>query len=98
MTEADLRQFEQRPSSWINSGLSRKNAKGSEVSLRHLSEEDLAKFRSAKDLEVKQWIQEKAVSIAQEGVPSGRLMRMRWVLTWKPLEDGSGQSKAKARL
>ena len=95
-----FRNFERDSQCWILTQFTKqkRSAKGTEVSLRNLSTDEVEKFRKAKDLEVQQWVQEAAVSKAEEFVPAERLMRMRWVLTWKPLEDGSGESKAKARI
>ena len=71
-----------------------------EVTERHLSSEDRARFQEAKAVEVKNFIAAEAF----ETLPAGlRLTReqavgMRWILTWKLREDGTSKAKARAVL
>ncbi|OLP92132.1 Retrovirus-related Pol polyprotein from transposon TNT 1-94 [Symbiodinium microadriaticum] len=71
-----------------------------EVSEKHLSEEDRARFKEAKSIEVKNFI----VSGAFEALPEGlrptrdQAIGMRWILTWKHRDDGTTKAKARAVL
>ena len=52
-------------------------------------------------MELDTWLSSEAViPILARGVPAERIMRMRWVLTWKdpPEESPHDPRKAKARL
>ena len=51
----------------------------------------------AKAKELNEWIVEQVVAKVKESekVPAERLLNMRWVLTWKPCDEGV---KAKARI
>ena len=73
-----------------------------EVSWRGLSADEKKEFREAMDKEINEFIISGAVEPAvRKHIPAERMLRMRWVLTWKavPPEDGVGPSrKAKARL
>jgi hypothetical protein len=69
-----------------------------EVRERTLTDEELAQFKLAKDKEVRSYIQShcfKVLPLEQQDKLDS--VGMRWVLTWKGLEDGSGGHKAKAR-
>ena len=69
-----------------------------EVNLRTCTSDETKQFRKAMKGEADQWISNTVFSIAKRsGIPKNRLMAMRWILTWKKLDDGSGR-KAKARL
>ena len=75
-----------------------------EVKTRELNQEDKDLFNKAKDKELESWLATDTVRrILRSQVPEGQLLRSRWVLTWKPLDDieqkETGMSrKAKARL
>ncbi|CAK0818505.1 unnamed protein product, partial [Prorocentrum cordatum] len=71
-----------------------------EVRERTLTAEDLEKFRKAKTKEAQEWIKEMVLEGLPSHVtaPSDRLMRLRWVLTWKIDPAEPGGRRAKARL
>ena len=54
-------------------------------------------MKEAKQLEVDQWIIRKVCAKADVQIPANRLMRMRWVLTFKA-GDSADYVKAKARI
>ncbi len=75
----------------------------SEVHESKMSMEDKKLFAGAKALEIRGWLAEKVLSALPAGkqVPPDKVMRMRWVLTWKTVdvsEDHPSGKKAKARL
>ena len=56
-------------------------------------------FDVAKDKELNCWLQTNAVrKILRHRLNPEQILRSRWVLTWKSVEDDSGSKKAKARL
>ena len=68
-----------------------------EVSLKNLSHDELKGFHDAMEDEAQQWINHEVLDICtRKGIPRDRVLRMRWVLTWKPSD--SGGRKPKARL
>lgn len=83
-----LKQFRADPSRYVT----KKMKANAEVKLSTLSKEEVEKFKVAKQTEVQNWIREAACRGVQHAVPSHRVMRMRWVLTFK--DDG----RAKARI
>jgi hypothetical protein len=75
-----------------------------EVKLGDLNSQELEMFRKAKEKEIDSWLSTDTVrKILRSRVPEGQLLRSRWVLTWKALDDveraelGTSR-KAKARL
>ena len=68
--------------------------KGVEVSERKLAESsDRKLFRKAKELELQSWLDHQVFDLVKKKVvDQERVMRARWVLTWK------STGKAKARL
>ncbi len=84
---------------WV---LNAKVKKNSEVILRKLGKTEQQEFEEAMQKEVDSFISSEAVRICtSHGIPSERIMQMRWVLTWKPICDEQGiqeGQKAKARL
>ena len=70
-----------------------------EVQWRNLSESDKELFRQAKEKEVNAWISHGTVrKLAKGTLPENRIMRCRWILTWKDPLPGTSQQRAKARL
>ena len=63
-----------------------------EVKWSTLDADGRAKFDKAKHAEIDQWLAEEAVKAVEGHIPQDRVMRMRWVLTYK--DTGA----AKARL
>ena len=64
-----------------------------EVSERKMTESDRKLFRKAKELEVQSWLDHRVLDLVKKKfVDQERVMRARWVLTWK------SSGKAKARL
>ena len=78
----------------------------SEVKFSSLTATEKSEFQKAKMAEVQNWIQTGTISkILRDQVPHGQILRCRWVLTWKPIDNPSPEdkkngktSKAKARL
>jgi hypothetical protein len=71
-----------------------------EVSFRKLSESDKLLFEKAMQKEWNSWIESKVVSICRsKGIPTERIIRARWVLTWKASSDPDIKDRTpKARL
>ena len=74
----EWRQMKRDPTSWMIKGLRK-----TEVDYKKLSQEERAGFDKAKEAEVDQWVREAAARKAAGWIPEHRIMRMRWVLTWK---------------
>lgn len=75
-----------------------------EVKIKELNAEDQKKFAQAKEKEMESWLSTETVrKILRNKVPEGQLLRSRWVLSWKTLDEKeqaeTGISrKPKARL
>ena len=71
-----------------------------EVNERYLTPEEKEQFRSAKSVEVNNFIAAKAFETLPESMrPSkDQAVKMRWILTWKTKDDGSRKAKARAVL
>ena len=70
-----------------------------EVQWRQLDKHDQDLFDKAKSKEVQAWIDHKTVKkVAKGTLPAHRIMRRRWILTWKPPLPGTDAKRAKARL
>lgn len=64
-----------------------------------LSDDDKALFAKAKAKEVQAWIDHGTVKKLTKGhLPAHRVMRSRWILSWKPPLPGTTEKRAKARL
>ena len=75
----------------------------SEVKMSQLTSEEKELFRNAKDKEIQSWLSTETVCrILRHQVPVENIMRCRWILTWKPVDEGdnhrSPQFAPKARL
>ena len=58
-----------------------------EVSERKLTESDRKLFRKAKELELQSWLDHRVFDLVKKKfIDQERVMRARWVLTWKSLE------------
>ena len=87
-----------------------------EINFRNLSQEDRSLVEEAMARELSEVLRSKALRVIQEKLPEETLQQrcipMRWLLTWKPLDEyqdpkkeqqpgvtkGDGRSKAKARI
>jgi hypothetical protein len=59
-----------------------------EVHLSELSHEEKTAFNKAKQAEIANWIQTETVSRVLRGqIPKEQILKCRWILTWKLLED-----------
>ena len=76
--------------------------RGAEVVFRNLSEEEKTQFKQAKRKEIDSYIENMAIEIAKsQGIDESRILGMRWILTWKTVNDENGNKvgrKPKARL
>ena len=78
----------------------------SEVKLSSLTAAEKLEFQKAKTAEIQNWIKTGTISrILRDQVPHDQILRCRWVLTWKPIDNPSQDdqkigktTKAKARL
>ena len=77
--------------------VAKKVAKGVEVSWQKLNVQQRSAMTEAKALEINEWLTSRVCEGAIGKVPQDRLMKMRWVLTFKSTDD-PGTLKAKARL
>ena len=70
-----------------------------EVQWRTLNDHDRQLFSKAKDKEIGAWIDHQTVKkVAKGTLPAHRIMRCRWILTWKSPAPGTTEKRAKARL
>ena len=91
--EKEWRAIVKDPSKFV----AKRVAKGVEVSYQRLNEEQRRAMKEAKHAEISEWLASRVCQAAVGPVPNDRLMRMRWVLTFKQA-DQPGLVKAKARL
>eukprot|EP00435_Cladocopium_sp_Y103_P071048 s167_g36.t1 len=91
-----LQKFMEFPEIWMVQQLRRQ---GVEVRERTLTDDELLQFRGAKDKEVKNFVKAHCFKLIPPDSPLAQqsAVGMRWVLTWKSLQDGTDQKKAKAR-
>ena len=92
-SEADWRAIVRDPAKFT----AKKMAKGVEVSWQKLNEEQRTAMKEAKQIEIDEWLKSQVCKAALGPVPASRLMKMRWVLTFKATDDPK-TVKAKARL
>jgi hypothetical protein len=77
-----------------------------EVKLTTLSPSEKAEFQKVKENEISNWLKTGTISrILRDKVPPDQILRCRWILTWKPIDQqekeqlkGTKDVKAKARL
>eukprot|EP00435_Cladocopium_sp_Y103_P009870 s2832_g2.t1 len=107
VTEHDIEQWKQEDNPYecvfLASAAKRQRA---EVKLTSLGPEEKAEFQKAKEHEIQNWLKTGTISrILRNKVPPNQILRCRWILTWKPIDDvereqlkGTRNHKAKARL
>ena len=82
--------------------LNQKPKKTAEVKFKTLNEQEQQEFRNAMRGELNSFLERDAVEIAlREGIDPRKVLGMRWVLTWKPVQDKNGSEvgkRPKARL
>ena len=93
-TEAEWKKILKNPSKFTSKSV----LKGAEVSWQKLNEDQRRAMAEAKRLEVEQWVVRKVVQKYRGVIPPSRLMRSRWVLTFKAVEGDEENVKAKARI
>ena len=108
LNENDIHKWynEVKPEAMIHVASVSKRARA-EVQVKNLSLEERILFEKAKDAELNCWIQTNALRpVLRRSLNPEQILKSRWVLTWKNLEDSSAQPnhssqhsrKAKARL
>ena len=66
----------------------------SEVRLSSLSPAELKEFEQAKDAEIQNWIKTSTISaVMRNQIPEDQILRCRWILTWKPLDNVGEEQK-----
>ena len=75
----------------------------SEVKLTELTPEERKEFDKDKQSEIANWIQTGTLKkVLRNQIPEEQILRSRWILTWKPLDQSEQTTtrshKAKARL
>ena len=88
-TSSEWRLFERDATAWAVQALRK-----TEVRWSTLDAEGREKFEAAKRAEVDQWLQAEATKAVAGHVPADRVVRMRWVLTYKD----TGAAKARIVL
>jgi hypothetical protein len=93
--EKNIRKYLKNPEAFVVTSLKKKRV---EIRERDLNNEEKELIRQAKGKEVKEFIKEHVVARLKEGelISPEKIMRMRWILTWKKQPDG--EKKGKARL
>ena len=60
----------------------------SEIKLKDLTTEELQKFNRAKQGEINNWLSTQTVKrVFRNQIPEDQILRCRWLLTWKPVEQ-----------
>lgn len=84
---------------WV---LNQKPKKNAEVNFKKLNDEEKQEMLGAMKGEVSSFLEREAIDVAsRHGIDPNKLLSMRWVLTYKPISDESGNqvgTKPKARL
>ena len=91
-TEAEWRAIVKDPNKFV----AKRVAKGVEVAWNKLSPLQRSAMKEAKGVEISELLASKVCKAAVGNIPQDRLMKMRWVLTFKSADPG--KVKAKARL
>ncbi len=87
-TKREFQKFSRDSSSWV----SNKVKKGAELTWKDIPKDKVPNFYDAMHKELTNWVKEAAVKRASQDVPRSRLLKMRWIYTFK--QDGT----AKARI
>ena len=59
-----------------------------EVRLSELTAAEKAQFQKAKESEIQNWVNTGTISrILRSKVPHEQILRCRWILTWKPVDE-----------
>lgn len=107
ITEGDINEWKQEDQpenmTFVASAAKRQR---SEIKLSTLTAKEKEEFSKAKQAEIQNWIQTGTISrILRHKIPQEQILRCRWILTWKPIDETSNPSesqgkrqKAKARL
>eukprot|EP00435_Cladocopium_sp_Y103_P028662 s3013_g7.t1 len=84
--------------SWVMLATSAKKQR-TEVKLTSLSPSELREFEQAKESEIQNWIKTGTISaILRNQIPEEQILRCRWILTWKPLDNvGEDENSTKAQ-
>ena len=89
------KKFCNNPEAYIATQMKKKQM---EVQERRLTPDEAEAVRKAKQKEVRNFIASKCFEGASDRFPGeDRVIRMRWLLTWKPSPEEPGGKKAKAR-
>ena len=88
LTTEDILALEENPKKFL-----KKKGKN-EVTIRTLSDKERENLRSAKMSEAKSWVENEVIKKAGKPI-SEKCMKLRWVITWKTLDDGSRGLKAR---
>ena len=89
VTDHEIHQWRQEENpmecAFIASAAKRQRA---EVKLTQLTPEEKAEFQKAKTQEVQNWLRAGTIScILRDQVPKDQILRCRWILTWKSIDD-----------
>ena len=105
LTASDIEAWKSEPNpeelSFVVSAAKRQR---SEVKLSELSPSERAEFSKAKSSEIQNWVKTGTISrILRDKISPDQILRCRWILTWKPIDEADKQGKsadhkAKARL
>ena len=85
----EIKKYKRDSTAWMATKLK----KSPEVRWSKLNAAQQAQFQEAKAVETNAWLKQQAVRVATGHIDPSRVMRMRWILTWK-----SATGSAKARL
>ena len=90
-----VKKYLKNPEAFVVSALKKKKV---EIREKNLTSDERELMKTAKGKEVKEFIKEHVVERLKAGetIPHDKIMRMRWILTWKIQPDG--ERKGKARL
>eukprot|EP00435_Cladocopium_sp_Y103_P018219 s2415_g4.t1 len=91
-----IQKFIENPEAFVVSQLRRKTV---EVQERKLTRAEVEQFNEAKQKEIRSFLQAQCFKVVPDHMlpPNSSAIGMRWLLTWKSLQDGTNDKKAKAR-